>query len=191
MAVDILRVVITPEVEHPDEAEWITTILDEGWDYVHLRHPGATRRDIKRIIEDVPQRHHGKLRLHGHLDLIYEFNLGGVHLNSRCPEIPDGYRGRVSRSCHTLEEIDAYPQCDYVTLSPIFDSVSKVGYRSAFTNEQLKGLPVGKVVALGGVVPERVADLKKYAFAGYAVLGYLWSATDKRDLLRRLREFEK
>mgnify|MGYP000718303392 CR=1 FL=1 len=191
MAVDMLRVAITPEVEHTEEAEWITAILDAGWDYVHLRHPGATRRDMKRIIEDVPQRHHGKLRLHGHLDLIYEFNLGGVHLNSRCPEIPEGYRGPVSRSCHSLEEIEAYPGCDYVTLSPVFDSVSKVGYRSAFTHEQLLGLPAGKVVALGGVVPERVPDLKRYAFAGYAVLGYLWSAPDKCELSRRLREFEK
>lgn len=186
----MIRIAVTPEVEHSDEARWITVILDAGWDWVHLRHPLATRSDIKRIIEAIPQRLHSRLRLHGHFDLVYEFNVGGIHLNSRCPVPPFGYNGRMSRSCHSIAELDRYPQCDYLTLSPIFDSVSKSGYRQAFALEEFFSMPDRPVIALGGIVPERVGLLSQYSFAGYAVLGYLWQARNEAELLQRLKQFE-
>ncbi|MDE6491253.1 MAG: thiamine phosphate synthase, partial [Muribaculaceae bacterium] len=155
MAVDLLRIAITPEVEHPQEAAMVSAILDAGWDYVHLRHPGAGLRDIKRLIEAVPQKHHRKLRLHGHFELLNEFNLGGVHLNRRCRSLPAGYTGPFSRSCHSIDEIVRCTDEDYVTLSPIFDSVSKHGYRAAFSDMELMSVPTGRrVVALGGITPE-------------------------------------
>ena len=41
--------------------------------------------------------------------------LGGIHLNKRNPEAPPLYKGSISRSCHSLEEIIEYkPVCDYV-----------------------------------------------------------------------------
>lgn len=190
MADDAIRIAITPEAEHHDEARWITAILDAGWDWVHLRHPGASRRDIKRIIEDIPQRYHSRLRLHGHMELVYEFNIGGLHLNSRCPVAPSGYFGPVSRSCHSIDELGRYQHCDYLTLSPIYDSVSKSGYRSAFTPAELAGLPDRPVIALGGIVPERLEELSRYRFAGFAVLGYLWKAETIDELRYRLNQFE-
>ena len=186
----MVKIAITPEVEHHAEARWIATILEAGWDWVHLRHPGVSRRDVKRIIEEVPQCYHSRLRLHGHMDLVYEFNIGGLHLNSRCPVAPAGYVGPVSRSCHEVKELSQFPQCDYLTLSPIFDSVSKTGYHSAFTDEQLSTLPDRPVIALGGITPERLGEVAQYPFAGYAVLGYLWNAATERELRERLKQFE-
>jgi len=172
----MIRIAITPEVETDSESRVITRLLDtDGFDIVHLRHPGASLRDIKRIIEDIPQRLHSRLRLHGHFELTYEFNLGGIHLNRRCPEPPAHYSGAMSRSCHSIEELYRYPECDYLTLSPIFDSISKPGYRAAFTPEQLRSIPPGRVIALGGITPERVAALADYPFAGYAMLGHIFS----------------
>lgn len=171
----MIRIAITPEEEIADEAKVITKLLDSGdFDIVHLRHPGASLRDIKRIIENIPPRLHSRLRLHGHFELIYEFNLGGLHLNSRCPVPPANYSGPVSRSCHSIEELNRYPECDYLTLSPIFDSISKPGYRSAFTPEELRTIPPGRVIALGGITPERIAELAGYPFAGYAMLGHIF-----------------
>lgn len=186
----MMKIAITPPEIRSDEASMITAILDAGWDYVHLRHPQASARDIKRIIEDIPQKYHLRLRLHGHFGLVYEFNLGGLHLNSRCPEPPAGYHGPCSRSCHHVNELLKYPECDYLTLSPIFDSVSKPGYQAAFTATQLRSLPQQvKVIALGGVTPDHLQWLSEQPFAGYAVLGYLWNAVDMADLKRRLNEF--
>jgi thiamine-phosphate pyrophosphorylase len=157
---------------------------------VHLRHPDGSLRDMRNLIETIPQRLYRRLKLHGHFDLLNDFNLGGVHLNRRCPTAPASFRGEVSRSCHSLDEVIRYaPECNYVTLSPIFPSISKPGYVGSFTDDELKALPCDKVIALGGITPDNVAALERYPFAGFAVLGYLWSAVDLNDMRCRLGEF--
>lgn len=189
----MLRIAITPpEIRH-DEAAIITAILDAGWDYVHLRHPAASLRDMRNLVEDIPQRHHRRLKLHGHFDLLCDFNLGGVHLNSRCPEAPAYFNGEVSRSCHTVEEVRRYaPSCSYVTLSTIFPSISKPGYQGTFSHDDLASLPQGKVVALGGITPERIGTIAGYPFAGYAVLGYLWADdVTEENITGRLDAFDR
>lgn len=186
------RIAITSTEIFDQEASYIVTILDAGWDYVHLRHPSATLRDMRRVIEAVPQKYHRRLRLHGHFELVNEFNLGGLHLNSRCPLAPENYNGSVSRTCHSLDEVKNVGSVEYVTLSPIFDSVSKVGYNAAFGRDELSSIVKDdKVIALGGVTPHTVAELSRYGFIGYAVLGYLFNSPDVSILKNRLDEFEK
>lgn len=171
----MIRIFITPEEINDGEAGRITGMLDSGkWDYAHLRHPDATLRDMRRLIEEIPQRLHHRLRLHGHFSLAADFNLGGLHLNRRCPSLPDFYDGPHSRSCHSIDEVTAATDCDYVTLSPIFDSISKQGYKAAFSQDELMRLndiATPRVIALGGITPSRTEDIKKYNFSGYAVKG--------------------
>lgn len=187
-----LRIAITPFDLFSQEAACIKAILDEGWDYVHLRHPGASYTDMRNLIEAVPQKYHSRLRLHGHFELTNEFNLGGLHLNGRCPAAPPNYNGSLSRTCHTLDEAHRYaPGMDFITLSPIFDSVSKEGYTSAFTAADLQRVPEGKTVALGGITPDTARRLKGTPFIGYAVLGYLFSAKTVEELKERLKQFQE
>lgn len=169
-----IRIAITTEEITDSEPSIVTRILDSGWDMVHLRHPRASLREMRNLIEAIPQRYHSRLRIHGHFSLTNEFNLGGIHLNRRCPAVPDNYSGPHSRSCHSIDEAKAATDCDYVTLSPIFDSISKVGYKAAFTHSELLRLnefhsPV--VIALGGITPEKTTLLNNYNFGGYAVSG--------------------
>lgn len=166
-------IAITPEAPVADEGRKIATLLRDGWYRVHLRHPGASRREIRNIIESIPQEFHNRIVLHGHFDLTAEFNLGGLHLNHRCPVAPSFYNGPLSRSCHSVDEVMQSAGMAYVTLSPVFDSISKQGYKSAFTPDQLRRLddaPV-PVIALGGVTEERITELSEYNFKGYAMLG--------------------
>lgn len=187
----MLRIAITPPEIHPDEATIIKSILDAGWDFVHLRHPDASLRDMRNLIEAIPQHLHGRLKLHGHFDLLCDFNLGGINLNRRCPVAPTYFTGAVSRSCHTLDEVRRHVrECSYVTLSPIFPSISKPGYRGKFTPTELSAIPDGKVVALGGIVPQRINELAQYPFAGYAVLGYLWEDVTADNIGERLHQFD-
>lgn len=187
----MIRIAITPPAIRPDEAAMIERILDRGWSYVHLRHPEASLGDMLDLIGAIPERLHSRLKLHDHFVLLDEFGLGGVHLNRRNPEPPRDFCGEVSRSCHSVSEaIAADDDCAYVTLSPIFPSVSKPGYKGDFTEAELLSIPGGRVVALGGVTPERVEELSRFPFAGYAVLGSLWDAIDMAELDRRLDLFE-
>lgn len=178
---DRRRIAITPAEPLPDEAASITRLLDSGrFTDVHLRHPDALRREMLRLIENVPQRLHGRLHLHGHFDLANEFNLGGLHLNRRCPAPPEGYSGLLSASCHSIAEVERCRDAGltYVTLSPIFDSLSKPGYRGAFSTQQLTRLDTVTgidIVALGGVTPDNIGQLAPYNFAGYAMLTAAWN----------------
>lgn len=188
----MLKIAITPPEISDDEAKRIAVILNHGWDYVHLRHPDASIRYIKNIIEDISPRLHSRLRLHGHFELLNEFNLGGIHLNSRCPKAPRLYRGPVSRTCHTVEEVYRHAgDVDYATLSPIFDSVSKHGYKAAFTPDELHGIPKDKVVALGGIIPERFDELSKYPFYGFAMLGYIFDGGTLENLTAKLHNVDE
>ncbi len=188
----MLKIAITPPDILDDEPRRIAMILEHGWDYVHLRHPSHTTSEIKAIIESLPPRVHGRIKLHGHFELLHEFNLGGIHLNSRCPEAPIRYRGAVSRTCHTLAEVREWAdKTDYVTLSPIFDSISKEGYKSRFLRKELETLPENKVVALGGVTPQRIGDIASLPFVGFAMLGYLFDGTDLEALSAKLDNIDR
>ncbi len=175
---NLLRIFITPEEITASEPKLITELIDRGWHAVHLRHPDATLIEMRRLIESIPQRLHDRLRLHGHFALTAEFNLGGLHLNGRCPYPPAFFNGPISRSCHSIEEIRRSTDCDYVTLSPIFDSISKPGYHAAFSTDelsQLNEITSPDVIALGGITPERISLLKDLGFSGYAVKGAIAS----------------
>lgn len=190
-----IKVALTGPYARPDEPQRISTILDAGWDAVHIRMPGASLKEVKTLIESIAQRYHNRLWLHGHFELINEFNLGGLHLNSRCPVPPANYAGKLSRACHTIEETMDFGQdgrFSRLTLSPIFDSISKEGYRGKFSEYELLEIAdlMVPVIALGGINPERATDLKKLPFSGYAVLGYLHNAKDIHELKEKLSEFE-
>lgn len=178
-AAKLMKIAITPEeVDERNEAAAVKALLKSGWHRVHLRHPKASRRDMMNLIESIPPEYHSHLVLHGHFDLINDFNLGGLHLNHRCPTMPVNYKGAVSRSCHSIDEIKDCAtdgiRYSYVTLSPIFDSISKAGYKHAFNEEQLASLAdiiYPPIIALGGVTPERLDIISRYNFSGFAMLG--------------------
>lgn len=189
---NIMRIAITAPEIRSDEADIICRLIDSGWHKVHLRHPGASLRDMRSLIEAVPQKYHSHLRLHGHFALTNEFNLGGLHLNLRCPYVPDNYTGPTSISCHDINEISLHTDCDYVTLSPIFDSISKVGYKRAFDDADLRrldNLASPPVIALGGINPDNVKPLlSNYNFAGYAVLGAIMNSSDYAYAIERFNK---
>lgn len=191
MAAKWKTIVITSPGEVQNEAWRIVRILTGGAaDIVHIRKPDWDKRRVRDLLTEIPVELHPQLRLHDNFDLLDTFPaIGGVHLNSRNPHAPQGARC-VSRSCHTLAELKEYRDCDYLFLSPVFDSISKIGYGSAFTLESMKGeLPEGRVIALGGVTPQSFPALRKAGFIGAALLGYVWGRGEEAEyiLARRSR----
>ena len=183
----------------PGEAEAVTALLEAGAWRVHVRKPAAGSDSIARLLEHIPAALYSRISLHDHHELAARFGVGGVHLNSRNPSVPDGFGGMVSRSCHSIAELSQYSSvCDYMFLSPIFDSISKSGYVSRFSLEEIRRRIVAgsdvatarmdvmssdgncrpvdweRVFALGGVCPDNIRLLEETGFGGAAVLGYLW-----------------
>lgn len=167
--------VITSPDAVSDEASKIDRLLDMGVKYVHIRKPGSSLREVKDLIENISYRNRRKLRLHGHFELLNEMNLAGVHLNRRNPEAP--YNAlNVSASIHSVEEFRKAREFEYLTLSPVFDSISKSGYGAKFDlNKFDKASMPGNIVALGGVTPDKFLLLRDKGFSGAALLGYIWN----------------
>lgn len=166
------------------EAEAITGLLESGMiDRVHLRKPVATEQVMRELVEAVPPRLHHRLSLHDCHDLALGYGCG-VHLNGRNPLPPDGFTGTLSRSCHRIEELTAEPACDYRFLSPIYPSISKPGYSPQSALDELRGKVDGRVIALGGVTPQKFSELADIGFGGAAMLGYVWDAVRQNRLAR-------
>ncbi|WP_302253099.1 thiamine phosphate synthase [uncultured Alistipes sp.] len=193
----MMRILVITDVPFTaTEPAAIRQLLDEGVERVHLRKPDASEEALRRLIEALPAECYPRLTLQDRLPLAVEYGLGGVHLNRRNAAVPAGFRGLVSRSCHTLDEIAAHPACDYLFLSPLFDSISKSGYRAAFTDGELRdaavrGLLGERVVALGGIRPELLPRVRELGFGGAALLGAVWRDASPAALHRTMEHIRR
>ncbi|MDE7421106.1 MAG: thiamine phosphate synthase [Muribaculaceae bacterium] len=176
-----LIAITTPNFWHGEDLA-ICRLLDSGWTRVHIRKPSANKYQIEELIGKIPEKYRQSLSLHDHFDLAIKYGIGGVHLNQRNPLPPTDWTGLISRSCHSIEETIQHSHLDYVTLSPIFDSISKPGYKSRFSAEELKRTDLNNVYALGGVTLSRLKEIKELGFSGAAMLSEAWKT--KMEILQ-------
>ena len=175
-------IVITRPDFFEGEAAKIAQLLQSGRaDLVHIRKPRASQSEVEQLLFSIPTELYSRLVLHDHHSLAIKYGLRGVHLNSRNPEPPAGWSGAVSISCHTLSELSECRRKPYayMSLSPIFDSISKQGYRAAFTAEELErarqeGIIDRRVMALGGVTFDKLDAVRQMGFGGGMILGDAW-----------------
>ncbi|HIT48318.1 MAG TPA: bifunctional hydroxymethylpyrimidine kinase/phosphomethylpyrimidine kinase [Candidatus Coprenecus stercoripullorum] len=185
-------VAITPPEYLPQEGNAIAAIIESGAAYVHIRKPGTGRKEMEALLRSVPERLRGRIVLHDMHELAADYGVGGIHLNRRNGNIPGNFTGRISVSCHTLEEtVHWKDKCDYLFLSPVFDSISKPGYMQAFSPSVLRearesGTIDRKVLALGGITPANAGKAMAFGFGGAAVLGWLWEGygPDRTEFLK-------
>jgi thiamine-phosphate pyrophosphorylase len=185
-------IVITYETIFDGEASAINRLFERGMETLHLRKPQATKEELGILLSQIDEKFHSRIVLHDHFSLNDSFRLKGVHLNRRNSQCPNRQGLSLSRSCHSLEELENNDDFNYVFLSPVFDSISKPGYNHAFSQEELRMAKERineKVIALGGISSETIPLVKAYGFGGVAVLGALWGAfpQDKNEdaLLKR------
>ena len=156
-------IVITQPTFISNEAAIIQQLLSLGVARVHIRKPNMCIESCRQLIKDIPACFHAKLSLHDNFALTREFEIGGIHLNHRNPTIPKGFKGIISKSCHSFQ-----------------------GYLSAFTHESLtlahkQQIIETNVYALGGVTLKNIHKLYNYGFGGAAILGDIWEKVGTTD----------
>ena len=186
-----------------EEHQILNALFDEGLDILHLRKPNTEPVYSERLLTLIPECYRKRIVVHDFFYLKNEYKLKGIHLNHRNPELPPKYKGHISCSCHTPEEVMLHKKkCDYVFLSPIFDSISKEDYSSTFTKADLQVLARQKVIdrkvmALGGVDLENMATIKALGFGGAVILGDIWnrfsiySTENFKELIAHFRRLRK
>lgn len=91
-----------------EEHQILTALFDEGLELLHLRKPDSESVYLERLLTLIPETYRKRIVLHDHFYLKSEYNLAGIHLNNRNPLPPQNYKGQVSRSCHSAEEVLQY-----------------------------------------------------------------------------------
>jgi thiamine-phosphate diphosphorylase len=115
----------------------------------------------------------------------------GIHLAAADP-LPGREAGLVvGRSCHGAREVAAAAAegVDYVTVSPVFPTLSKPGYGPALGLaglHRLVALAGVPVYALGGVDATNAAACREAGAAGVAVMGAVMRAADPATLVHHL-----
>ena len=164
-----------------EDAYLISNLLKMGIHSVHLRKPEATINKCRQLLTKLTKEERAKIIIHDYPELYTEFSLKGIHINKNITSLPDGYNGFKTRSCHSFEEIERYKtEYDYLFLSPIFDSISKVGYKSGVTKEELlkastSGIIDHKVIALGGITLNMMPYFQELNFGGIAMIGGIYN----------------
>jgi len=182
-------------ITHPEmlqhEADSIAMLLDEGVDYVHIRKPNIADNEVLALLQAIPTNYHHRLTIHYHHHLCTKIMLGGVH-EGFSYSVDKQLNVRISKSCHSIKEVASLDgDYHYLFLSPIFDSISKENYCSPFDYSELTRFlrhpqsTTQKVIALGGISTQTAATARKMGFAGYALLGALWSVDNQFVSIRK------
>lgn len=191
---------MTPPSYFVEEDKIITALFEEGLDILHLRKPNTAPMYAERLLSLIPEQYHKRIVVHGHFYLKDEYKLKGIHTSERNPNIPGNYKGHLSRSCHSLEEVKQYKKGhDYLFLNPEFDSDEKRDFLGNYTPEEIRkahksGIIDKKVIALGRIDEDNIKQVKDLGFGGAAVMGAIWDKFDtccNRDYACLIQHFKK
>ena len=180
-----MLVVISKEELFPGEAEKIKALFEAGLEVFHLR-KRAPADDFRRLIASIDPVFHPQIALHEHHELAGDFDIKRLHFPEaernamKTIELEElqkeGYV--LSTSVHTMEMYEKLPSCfSYTFFGPVFDSISKEGYRAvvpAGFEFQLKNKSV-EVIGLGGLDASNMGHVQRMKFDGAALLGAIWS----------------
>jgi thiamine-phosphate pyrophosphorylase len=190
-------IVITHEKYIAGEAVSINGLFEAGLQFLHIRKPSYHTEGIKNLLGFISKDFHPKIVLHGHYELLESFNLKGAHLpeKTRKGGKTEDIKTIVSTSFHKLEDIKSEQiNFEYVFFSPVFQSISKKGYKPSDRLQKVKDyLQSDKkpthppVIALGGITNENISQLKDIGFSGAASLGYIWENPNPLDQFNKLQ----
>ncbi|WP_405293293.1 thiamine phosphate synthase [Algibacter sp. Ld11] len=178
-------VLIAPEQDIPNEINILNQLFKNGLEYYHFRKPDKNYKEHITYLNQIDTQYHNRIVVHYHHELINEFNLKGIHFQEqkRIDHIDNPgqyfkslnmYGKTISSSFHDPKTLqDCNFEFDYHLLSPVFTSISKVGYEG-------KGFDVNHIdkfiVGMGGINPDTVAQTFKLGFKGIGVLGGVWNS---------------
>ena len=170
---------------------------------IQLRERDLMTRDLvalAREVRTITAAHSVRLLVNDRVDLTLALHLDGVHLraNSFSAAVARRLLGPnrlIGVSTHSIEEVLQANRdgADYVMFGPIFDTLSKRPFGTPRGVRELAEAcrrSTAPVFAIGGVMSERVPDVRQAGAYGIAVIGAVFAREDVAaatgELLRAL-----
>ena len=196
-------IILTKATFFVEEDKILTTLFEEGMDNLHLYKPGAEPVYSERLLTLLSEDYYKKITVHDHFYLREEFGLKAIHLNTANEELPYGYKGHFSRTCHNIDELhDAKKKADYVFLKTVFDSQSNPNDKQTLSEDIIreaskKGLIDKHVYAMGGICIDNIKKIHDMGFGGVVICGDLWNRfnihqeQDYKELITHFQRLRK
>jgi thiamine-phosphate pyrophosphorylase len=170
----------------PDEAALINSLFREGLVCLHIRKPESGEEEFAYLLSQIEPDFLDSIAVHQHHNLAKELGVKRLHFTEKDrkmtdPEIFKSLKNSnfiLSTSIHELAEIDNLsPAFSYTFFGPVFDSISKTGYKSVLPDDfyirpEIKKIPI---IGLGGISSKNLEKVYAMNFDGAAVLGTLWN----------------
>lgn len=186
-------IVYTPEINIPNEIETISRLFDEGVDFLYLRKINISSAYWYAYIEQFPFGHESQM-ITADFQLLHDLKLGGFHFQQEIvkslseEDLKENlhllhHSSKISSvTAHDFEELKKYDGVfKHVLISPLYNSISKKDYKSAWDLEELKRYIIQReqndtlLFAQGGIDIDKIEDVRTIGLDGITLLGYLWN----------------
>lgn len=196
-----MLIVIAPEKDIKDEIHILNQLFEAGLECYHLRKPTKNHEMHRAYLKQIDATYHNRIVVHSCHELVNEFNLKGIHFQEQERkdklDIPgryfknlEMYGKTISSSFHEPEDVEHCDfEFDYHLLSPVFSSLSKMGYEG-------RGFDVNTIdktiIGMGGVTAENSTSFKTLGYKGVGVLGAIWDSHEPVEVFVNIKSnFER
>jgi len=181
----------------PDEAALINSLFREGLVCLHIRKPESSEDKYRALINEIDPDFSDRIVIHQHHRLAEEFRIKRLHFTEKDRKMADPKILKIlksnsfllSTSVHDLAEMNSLsPHFSYTFFGPVFDSISKMGYKSVLPDDfyiksEIKKIPI---IGLGGISTGNLEKVREMNFDGAAFLGSLWK--EPENVIAKFRE---
>jgi len=172
----------------------VEAALQGGVKTVQLREkdlPAAELLPLARQLRDLTRRYETRLLINDRIDLALAVQADGVHLGGHSMPTdaarrlvgPDLLIGVSTHSCADISRAAALG-ADFVTFGPVYATPSKAAFGRPQGLQALAEACRGSalpVFALGGITPERAAEVMRVGAAGIALIAAILASPDPRS----------
>lgn len=188
-----MTILLAPEKDSSHEIQWANTNLAHGLPLFHVRKHHFNEVMMLAYVRGINPEHRSQLVLHSHYHLAEQLGIERLHFSEtkrlKMGSRPDFKKFKLSTSTHAMDTFNRLDQkWDYAFLSPVFPSISKPGYGAKKTVfDQLKNRTNHqvKLIALGGMTPENISEVKQAGADGVALMGCVWQAENPLKIVQQ------
>lgn len=186
----MILIAVSSSNRSKSEVSEVIKLFQNGLDFFHVWKPKFSTKQMDQYISMFPPQYHSRIVLHSKYDLAIKYDLKGIHLGKR--EMRNPIRtwftlfmlrrkksnieiSTTHKSLSTLAKDKR--NYSYVFFSPVFESISKKGYRSNYSHDQIRqaiNQSQTKVIGFGGINVDNIETAISIGFNGIAILGAFW-----------------
>jgi thiamine-phosphate pyrophosphorylase len=182
----------------------IESALESGARHIQLREKDLSVRELLEMavwMRELTGEYDAKLFINDRVDIALSVRADGVHLgqNSIPPHAVrkiSGDKLMIGVSTHSINEaVDAERDgADFITLGPVYETPSKLRYGNPVGIDSLRKVKSRisiPVLAIGGIKPDKVIEVKEAGADGIALISAILTAENitetTKELLRLLK----